>query len=184
MTGISGDFTDCTVFIYDEEGNQLIDTVVTSHDRVSRQLQVDVLPDALNLNDLCRLFILSSPTPCEFKCKVKKSGGSMVLALYQGYAKEKRAVKRYSVNTSAFINALYCDGQSYPLQSPVKVALINISRAGVRFRAPFFSFQTGDIFQIDLKVKHNRKELTAEVVNFIDDEPKFSDYGCQFINTI
>ena len=182
MAGISRDFTDYTVFIYDEDGNHMIDTVVTSHDRVARQLQVDVFPDALNINDRCKLLILTSPSPCEFKCQVKKAGGNKVLALFQGHEKENRAVKRYPVSTGALINALYSDGQSYPLLSPVKVELINISRAGVRFRAPFFSFQIGDIFQIDLVVKHKRRELAAEVINFIDDEPKSSDYGCQFIN--
>ena len=182
MAGINADFSDCTVFIYDEEGNHINDTVVTSHDRISRQLQVEVFPEELKINDRCKLFILSSPSPCEFKCKVKKAGGNTVLALYQGSEKENRAVKRYMVSTGALINALYCDGQSYPLQTPVKVELINISRAGVRFRAPFFSFQIGDMFQIDLVVKHKRRELAAEVINFIDNEPKYSDYGCQFVN--
>jgi len=181
MAVINADFTDCSVYIYDEDGNLITDTVVTSHDRLSRQLQVDVFPEGLNVNDRCKLLILSSPSPCEFKSKVKRVGGNMVLALYQGSEKENRAVKRYTVSTTALINTLYCDGQPYPLQTPVKVAIINISRAGVRFRAPFFSFQIGDMFQMDLIVKQSLKELTAEVINFIDDAPKSSDYGCQFI---
>jgi len=62
--------------------------------------------------------------------------------------------------------------------------LLNISTTGVRFRAPYYSFQAGDKFKMHLTINNSRKELTAEVVNYIDNEPRSSDYGCRFIDYV
>jgi len=181
MAALGGNFTDYSVFIYDTYGNHLINTIVTDHDKVAKQVQVSTMPKELKVNDDCKLLILSSPTPCEFQGKVKKVGGSQYIAMFQGYEKESRGSTRYSVKTPALISTLICDGEPYPLQNPVKVILLNISTTGIRFRAPFYSFQDGDIFKIHFIIKDSKKELTAEVVNHFDNEPQASDYGCRFI---
>jgi len=181
MAALSSDFTDHTVLIYDAYDNHLISTIVRSHDRGAQQLQVNIMPDELKVNDDCKLLVLSSPIPCEYQGKVKKVGGNIFIAMFQGQEKESRSSARYPVSTPALIDALIVDNQLHPLQSPIKVILINISTNGVRFRAPYYSFESGDEFQMHLVISNNRKKITAEVVNFVDNGNTSSDYGCRFI---
>ena len=178
---LGGNHTDHSVLIYDADGNHLIDTVVKFHDRQEKHLQVGIMPDSLKVNDDCKLLILSAPAPCEYLGKVKKVGGNLFIAMFQGHTKENREATRYNVNTYAVIDTLVADGKPYELHTPVKVILLNISTSGVRFRAPYYSFDDGDIFEILLDIKNNRKRLTAQVVNHVDREPAASDYGCRFI---
>ena len=184
MAALAGNFTDHSVFIYDADGNHLINTTVTNHDRDAKQMQVSIMPNELKVNDNCKLLVLASPTPCEFQGKVKKVGGNKFIAMFQGHEVENRGAARYSVNTAAVIYTFICDGQPYHLHTPVKVVILNISTTGVRFRAPFYSFQKGDIFKMHLSINNSRKDLTAEVMNFIDNEPNSSDYGCRFVEVV
>ena len=187
MPVVGTDFTDNTVFIYDEDGNHLNDTIVTSHDKISQQIQVSIMPEALKLNDNCKLLILSSPTPCEYRGKVKKVGGSRFIAMFQGQEKESRGSTRYPVNTPALIDVIFTDNQPAHLQKPIQVALINISTSGVRFRAPYYSLEDNDKFQMHMIINNNRKKLIAQVINHVDytnKEPNQSDYGCRFIEIL
>ena len=184
MAAFAGNFTDHSVFIYDANGNPLVNTIVTDHDRDSKQMQVSDMPNELKVNDDCRLLVLASPTPYEFQGKVKKVGGNKYIAMFQGHEVENRGAARYTVNTSAVVNTFISDGQPYLLHTPVKVVLLNISTTGVRFRAPYYSFQKGDKFKMHMTINNNRKELTAEVVNLIDNEPHSSDYGCRFVDIV
>ena len=178
---LGSDFTDYTVLIYDVDGNHLIDTVVTSHDRNQQQIQVSIMPEELKANDDCKLLILSSPIPCEYRGKVKKSGGSLFIAMFYGQEKESRGAARYAVSTPALIDALIVDGQTHPLQNLIKVVLINVSTNGVRFRAPYYSFEVGDKFTMHFAVSNSTKSLSAVVVNNVDNGTTSSDYGCRFI---
>ena len=180
---LSGNHTDQSVFIYDSDGNHLIDTVVKFHDREEKHLQVGTMPESLKVNDDCKLLILSAPVPCEYLGKVKKVGGNLLIAMFQGHTKESREAARYNINTSALIDRLITEGKPYELHTPVKVVLLNISTSGVRFRAPFYSFDDGDMFEILLDIKDNKKRLIAQVVNHVDREPAVSDYGCRFIES-
>ena len=181
MATLGSDFTDFTVLIYDMNGNHLVDTVITSHDRNSQQIQVAIMPEELKANDDCKLLILSSPIPCEYRGKIKKSGGSLFIAMFFGQEKESRGSTRYAVSTPALIDALIVDGKPYPLQNLVKVVLINVSTNGVRFRAPYYSFEVGDHFQMHFAVSNSTKKLTAVVVNSSDNGTTSSDYGCRFV---
>ena len=181
MAALSGDFTDQTVLIYDLKGNHLGSTSINSHDRRLQQIQVNLLPDELKINDDCKLLVLSSPIPCEYMGKIKKSGGSIYIAMFQGQERESRGSARYPVNTPALVDALIMDNKVHNLQTPIKINLINISTTGVRFRAPFYSFEVGDIFQMYLSISNNNKRMTARVINHKDNEPSSSDYGCSFI---
>jgi len=181
MAVLAGDFTNHTALIYDIYGNYMISTTILTHDREAKQVIMERLPVELRVNDNCKLIILTTPTPCEFSGKVKRMGGNYYLALFQGQEKESREAPRYPVNTPALITALIENGQAHRIQSPIKVVLINISTTGIRFRAPFYSFEIGDLFQMDLFIGNNQKKVTAKVVNSVDHKNEMSDYGCIFI---
>jgi len=184
MSVLTGDFTGCSILIYDTDGNHLGSTAVKEHDRGDQHIKVNLMPDGLKTNDNCKLFILSSPTPCEFTGRVKKIGGSLTIAMFQGQEKENRAATRYAVNNTALVEALIIDGKAYSLQNPIKVDLLNISTSGVRFRAPFYSFEVEDVFSMHMLISNSRKKITAEIMNHIDNEPTSSDYGCRFMEIV
>jgi len=181
MAVLSSDFTDHTVLVYNTEGVHLVSTTVMTHDKEARQVVLESMPNELKINENCRLIILTSPTPCEFQGKVKKLGAGIYIALFQGQEVEGRDAPRYPVSTPALITALIEDGQAHRIQTPVKVTLINISTTGVRFRAPYYSFDIGDMFQMDMFIGKNQKKVTARVVNNEDQSNDSSDYGCRFL---
>ena len=181
MSALGSDFTDNTIFIYDTSGIHLKDTSVTSHDRRTQHIQVGAMPAELKINDNCKLLIMSSPAPCEFLGKVKREGGNLYIAMFQGQEKESRGATRYPVTTPAMIDSFIVDNQEHPLQNPIHVVLINISTTGVRFRAPYYSFEEGDVFRMHLVISNNKRRITAEVNNYVDEELKHSDYGCRFL---
>ena len=180
MALLTGDFSGHTVLIYDLDGNHLTSTVIREYDRGDRQIRVNLMPDSLKVNDNCKLLILSSPTPCEFQGKVKRIGGNFYIAMFQGQEKESRGAARYQVNTPALIENLIVEKKAHPLLTPVTVVLLNISTSGVRFRAPFYSLEDGDIFQMNLEISNSKKNITAQVINHNDIDNKHSDYGCKF----
>jgi hypothetical protein len=181
MAALSSNYTDYTVLIYDTNGVHLRTTVVTSYDKQAQRIQVRRMPSNLNVNDDCKLLILSSPSPCEYLGKVRKEGAALYIAMFQGQEKESRGATRYAVDTPGLIDALVCDNNPYPLHSPVKVVLINVSTTGMRFRAPYYCLTVGDVFKMHLVVSGSEKQLLAKIVNYSDKEQESSDYGCRFI---
>jgi len=178
------DFTGCSIFIYDTSGNQLGTTVVREHDRKEQVIQVNIMPAELKPNDDCKVFLLSSPVPCEFFGKIRKSAGNLMIAMFQGQVKESRGAMRYSVNSPAEIEALVIEGKPYYLQNTVRVTLINISTSGVRFRAPHYTFNEGDIFMMNMAVSNSKKRITADVVNCLEKGIEHTDYGCRFMEVL
>ena len=181
MAALASIYIDHTVLIYDTDNNHLITTVVTKHDKVEQRIQVSRMPKGLKNNDDCKLLILSSPTPCEYLGKVRKVGGVFTFAMFQGQEKEKRGATRYTITATAQIDALVIDGIPHTLHTQVNVDLINISTSGVRFRAPYYSFETGDIFMMHLIISNNKKRITTKIVNYVDNKQESSDYGCRFL---
>jgi len=181
MAALASDFTGHTILVYNTEGTHLVSTFVTAHDRDSRQVFLESMPNELKINENCRLIILTSPTPCEFLGRVKKLGGNRYIALFQGQEKESRETLRYSVNNPALITAFLENGEPYRIQTPIKVVLINISTTGIRFRAPYYSFEIGDEFQMDLFIGSKQKKITAKVINSVDQSSNTSEYGCHFL---
>jgi len=184
MSTLASDFTGCSIFLYDTNGNQLGSTVVREHDRKEQMIQVNIMPDELKPNDDCKVFVLSSPVPCEFSGKIKKIAGTLMIAMFQGQVKENRAAMRYAVNSPASVEALIIDNKPYYLQTQVKVKLINISTSGVRFRAPHYSFNDGDIFKMIMIVSNSTKVITAEIMNCLDKGAEHTDYGCRFMEVL
>jgi len=181
MSSLASDYTGNTVLIYTTNGDHLVSTVITEHDKHAKQIQLETFPTGLNVNDECKLMILSSPAPCEFNGKVKKTGASLFIGMFQGQERESRSATRYPVNTPALITAHLIDGTTHPIQNPLAVALINISTSGVRFRAAYYSLDVGDEFEMHLIINNNRKKVVAGVVNTLDNGTESSEYGCAFI---
>ena len=181
MAVLGSDLTGFSVLIYDTNGTHLGSTTVISHDRKTQWIQVKHIPSGLRTNDSCKLLVLSSPSPCEYQGKIKREGADSYIAIFQGQEKESRGATRYKVNTSALIDTLIYDRQPFSLHTPAKVDLINISTSGARFRAPFYSFIKGVIFQMHFTISGSQKMLVAEIVNYTDKEPASSEYGCRFL---
>ena len=181
MSALASDYTGNTVLIYDTYGNHLASTTVKEHDRDAKQIRINSIPDGLSVNDECKLFILSSPAPCEFSGKVKKIGGNPFIGMFQGQEKENRGATRYPVTTPALITVQYINGKPYPLQTPLTVTLKNISTSGVRFTAPYYSLDVNDEFEMHLIINNARKKITAKVVNNLDGSKETTDYGCIFL---
>jgi len=181
MVALNVDYSDHSVLIYDMDGNHLVNTVVREHDKAEKQIRVNSMPASLKANDDCKLLILTSPAPCEYQGKVKKIGGAFYIAMFQGQMKENRTASRFAVNTPAIIDVCVIEGQQYKLHSPIKVILKNISTSGVRFAAPFHAFNDRDKFRMHMTISGAKKQLIAEVMNHLDNEPKATDYGCRFV---
>ena len=181
MAALSGDYTDCSILIYDQAGNHLGSTVIKYYDKVSLRIEVQALPPNLGVSDFCKVLILSTPSPCEYQGRINKEGARKTIAMFQGHEKESRAAARYKVNYPAMIENLVYEGRAYPLLTPLEVGLINISQSGVRFSAPNNSLSEDDKFQMRMKISESDKLLIAEVVNHKDNEMTASEYGCRFL---
>ncbi|MCL2663064.1 MAG: PilZ domain-containing protein [Oscillospiraceae bacterium] len=181
MSALAADYTMQTVLIYDTDGKHLITTYVLMHEKDTKQIIVETLPDCLKLNNNCKVMILSAPVPVEFDGKIKRLGNGLCIAMFQGQERDGRSSERYSINTPAQISTLVVDGQQHQIQTPIKVMLMNISTTGLRFRAPFYSFEVGDQFQMDFSVGTNQKKAVVKVMNAVDNGSESSDYGCRFI---
>jgi len=181
MTSLSADFTGCPVLIYSESGVLLGSTEIEAYDRGVMRVEVKETPPSLNAGGVCRMLILSSPSPCEFQGRIIKEGARKSIAMFFGQEKENRSATRYKVDYEATIENLICDGKAYPLHTPQVVSLINISQSGARFRTPQYSFIDGDRFQMRMLIKDSAKLLIADVVNHIDKDNGYSEYGCRFL---
>ena len=181
MSVLVSDFTGCSVLLYDTKNNHLGSAIIKEHDRGEQYIRLNKLPTVLNANDNCKVFVLSSPIPCEFSGKLRKIGGSLIIAMFQGNEVENRSAMRHPIKTTASISALIIDDQVHFPQNPINVKLINISTNGVRFRAPFYTLNNGDIFKMHLVISNSKRVITAEVVNSVDQGTTHTDYGCRFM---
>jgi len=181
MSALSGDHTGCSVLVYDPEGNHLINTRVTYHDKRTLQIMLQENPARLEPGSICRLLIMTSPSPCEYMGRVTMVSLKKMIALYHGSEKESRRASRYEVSFSAVIENLIHEGKAYPLHTPLTVRLINVSKSGVRFRAPALALIDGDRFQMRMKIGEGDKLLIAEAVNHTDNDDGTTEYGCKFL---
>ena len=181
MSTLSIDYTGCSILIYTEEGEHLCSTSIKSYDRQMLRIEVQNHLTSLNAGDNCKLLILSSPTPCEYRGRLIKEGTKKFILMHDGQTREMRRVERYEINIPAQILDLVCDGLYYTLHTPIEVELMNISKAGVRFSAPYFSLMAGDIFRMSMKIGNNNKLLIAEVTNNLDKGTSKSEYGCRLL---
>ncbi|MCL2820577.1 MAG: PilZ domain-containing protein [Oscillospiraceae bacterium] len=181
MSALVADYTGNTVFIYSTDGVHLLSTVIKEHNKSAKQIELNSYPPALKVNDECKLLILSSPTPCEFMGKIQKVAGSPYIGMFQGQEREGRGATRYTIAAPALITTLFIDGKSHPLQTPIAVTLINMSTSGIRFRAPFYTLDVDDEFEMHFIINNIRKKITAKVINSMDNQSNSTDYGCLFM---
>jgi hypothetical protein len=180
MSVLRGDFTGCSILIYDTNGEHLINTKIIRYDRDILRIMVEE-PPVLRVGAGCKLLILTDPSPCEYQGRITKEGMNLFIAMYQGQEMEKRASQRYSVSFPAQIENLVCDGRAYPLHTPVEVGLMNISKSGIRFRAPNNTLMDGDRFQMRMKIGEGDKLLIADAIHHVDRDTGESEYGCKFL---
>ena len=181
MPALSVDYTGSTILINDTEGNLLSSTIITSCEKETLRIEVEEMPEALVNGASCRLLILSSPAPYEYQGRVLREGSRMSIALFRGQEMENRGNMRYKINSPALIEHLVCNGQAYPLHTPLKVELMNISKSGVRFSTPYYAMTNGDRFQMRMKISDSEKLLIADVNNCLDNGTESSEYGCLFL---
>ena len=182
MAVLRTDYTGCTVLLYDNEGERIdTDTVAKFSWKTQEMHLLKGVPKCLSVGDSCRLLILINPMPHEYQGKVVKDGMNLFYAVFKGSEKESRKAARYTLNSPAFIETYVCDDTAHKLFSSIEINLVNISKSGVRFRAPFYTLLVDDIFQMLMKIGDNDKLLTAQVINYIDKDG-VSEYGCLFLD--
>ena len=181
MSPINNDYTGCSVLIYDEAGNHVCDTEVTYYNKNTLLIEVEDSLKTLDEHETCRLLILTSPSPCEYRGKINLIGKSKLIAMYDGKESEKREESRYIVRLPVLIENYICDDKIYPLHTPLAVEMINISRNGARLRMPKNTLSNGDRFRMSVAIKDKYKNVIAEVKNQTQNEADAYEYGCRFL---
>jgi len=181
MKSLNSDYTGCSIFIYDESGNQLNRTLVTYYNKRILRIEVEEPPLALDAGDACKLLIMTAPKPCEYQGRIIRIGRRKPIAMYSGKELENRAETRYKVKLPATIENYICDGSAYPMHVPLDVELTNISKGGTRIRTPYNALSKGDRFLMRMDISGRNKLLIAEVRNLFDVGSEASEYGCKFL---
>jgi hypothetical protein len=181
MSGVKNDYIGCSVILYDEEGATLSSATVVSHNIIEKRIQLDEISDVLRVGDMCRLLILTEPSPREYFGRIRFDFGDSYIALFRGKEKELRGATRYKVNFAANIEKLIYNGKEYDLYEPVEVRLINISTSGMRFCARLNTINIDDRFKATISFDDNVKTLYAQVVNKREIEDSREEYGCRFL---
>jgi hypothetical protein len=170
----------CPVHIYDTANKLLLSSKITDHDRKNERIEVESTIPGAKKGEECRIYIATPPTPCEYKGRVFLLGyTSTTFALYGRKEKEIREHTRYPVKTTAVIESMVYAGKSYALHTPAEVLVLNISKGGVKVRAPYNAMVVGCKFEIRLKIGERYELLLAEVMNASDLEKTNTDYGCR-----
>jgi len=181
MGALNTDYTGCSVFIYDEEGKHLCNTIVTHHNRKMLRIEVEEPPQSLEAGDACRLLILTSPTPCEYLGRIAHLGKTKPIAIYRGQEHEKRGEQRFSVSIPAYVENYICDDNIYPMHCHLGAEIINISKNGTRFRTPYYAMTVGDRFKMRFEANDRYKLIFADVMNLTNQDTKTSEYGCRIL---
>ena len=182
MKGLGSDYTDCAIFIYDTAGNLVCSTAVTKHDRKTMQVEVKDIPPSLGVGAACAMLIITSPTPCEYQGRIINDGVKKIIAMYRGRERENRGAARYKINSPALIENLIRDGNSYPLNSPISIEVIEISKSGLRFSAMDKALTNCERFQMRMKISNSDKLLVASIVHIVYKDNGIVEYGCNFLS--
>ncbi len=170
----------CAAQIYDAGDRLVYTSKVKEFDRRNAEIEVEGYVPGLKKGEVCRVYVASPPTPCEFKGKILMVGyGSTTFGLYNRQEKEVREHPRYPVKTPAVIERMVYAGQSYALHTPASVLVLNISKGGVKVRAPHNAMAVGNKFEMRLRIGEQDQMLLAEVMNANNIETTHTDYGCR-----
>ncbi|MDR0248332.1 MAG: PilZ domain-containing protein [Oscillospiraceae bacterium] len=180
MSALTNNFTGCSVVFYSDGGDRLGQAVITSYDKEALTIEADK-PPAVTDGTRLEVLILTSPVPVNYRCKAVIRGRRTLFALHSGKEKNTRQDPRHKLDATALVTRIAGADESFKLAVPFEVKLSNISKAGVRFRAPrgLVPHSTRILLQIDLGGK--KQLMVADVVNFHDTTPELYDYGCRFV---
>ena len=181
MSTSNTDYVGSHVLVYNDEGENIFDTIVIEYDKVDKHIILEELPPELSVGDTCKLFVLTEPTPKECFGRIKFDAGKTIVAIFKEQSKEQRRATRYKVDFTGSIEKLVYDKQPYALHEPVEVKLINISTGGVRFKAHPDTISKGDSFHMRVAIRSEVKLLIATVVNNKEINSENAEYGCRFI---
>jgi hypothetical protein len=175
------DYTGDTVLVYSPNNTYLYESVVTFHDKKKHRVELHRgMHSSLNVDDICTLLFMNTPSPSEFKGRVVKEGLQYYFLLFRGKAKEDRKTTRFAAKFNANIEELIFDGEKFPLLNPITVTTINISKTGVRFAAPQNTLLNGDAFTLRLKIDKSDRLFNAAVINYRNTNADTTEYGCSF----
>ena len=181
----TGSYEGFTVLVYTPEGQHLKSCIISKHDRDAQRIELrDLMPEVLNIDDICPLLIIKGSSPREYQGRVAKWGADLVFLLFRGRDKESRTARRYRVDFAGNIDSLFREGIAYPLFEPLPVQALNISKGGLRFAAPPDTLSTGDEILINLKIENRDKQFHVHVLNVFErtlEDGIRCEYGCQLV---
>ena len=170
----------CSVVLHSDRWELLGTASIIAHDVKANAIELSTVPENVQIGKMHKVMIFSPNRLREYTARADRYGGKTLFLLSKGQDKENRASERHPVDFDAVIESLTCDNKEYTLCLGINVKLVNISRSGVRFTAPFYTLLMGDIFSIRMEIGGLYKLIVAEVVNNINTEPVESQYGCRF----
>lgn len=175
----------CQVFISDEEGKTLTNSLIREYDQGHRIITIPTLNNVNILNKIVGVRIVTEDAICEYRGRVFRSRLDALMldiSLFKGQElSEGRASKRFYANASAFVIFMVVDNKKMPLLSPLAVTVVNISATGVLLRARSYALSQGDTIEIDLNIDGNPLVIQGKVVRINTSLGNDSEYGCKLI---
>lgn len=181
---LAGNYTGCTIFIYDTFGNMLAKATVAEHSGDARPLVVYSRALATKSGAHVSVLIAAGNVLHEYSGRLRTSvmdGAATEILLFQGKVKESRAAKRYNVNTEAFIHAMVFGGTILRLLHPLKALIVNLSTSGVLISTPPNYFMIGHVFKLVFAIEDNSTTVFAKVVRITGAAADAVQYGCAFV---
>ena len=177
------DFTYCRADISDEDGNFLVNVKIWEHD--IKEGYIEVQPSPALIGEMwCTIVVRTSPAPCTFQGRIRKSRGRTIITIVKENILEGRKSHRYKINMMVEVEGLVYDDKVYPLHTNIEAQVEDISRGGMRLRTSSGAFNFGDKVLIRLETDKgppNGFLLFAEIVSHVDVLKEYSSYGCRFI---
>jgi len=173
----------CSLIVLDENENHIAELRISTYNEKEKSIELSadpILPEGISKYDL---IIMVQPAPVKCIGVLRKMLGRKSFLISNEVPINKRVFERFNMSTPVVINGLIADDAVYPLQRTIAATLVNISRNGLRLRAPANTFVKGNTFAARLSLKGVEKTITATVVNY-KDSGSFSEFGCRLLGTV
>ena len=177
---MSANLNECVVYIYNNDGSLAVESIVIEHDAATNTIVIDSTPALIDKTQY-NLMILTPSAPYSFSGLVDIRKNQLTIKLFRGEIKEKRGDTRHKISGEAEVTAYLWGGNVFKLHSPLKANLLNISKNGIRISMGFNSMSVGDVIHIRMQIQGMKRNLTALVVNNVDNDRESSDYGCRLV---
>ena len=182
MASFSGHLTDSLVVIYDVNGVFLTKTIVTSHDKSAKLIEVAEGLDNVKIGARFHLLIVHPDGASEFGGTLRGSRkGVFEIAIFGEKQRGARGSTRHNLNTSAMIREITVNSKRETLETPVNVIIENISTTGVLINSKEMRFSAGSVLQIEFTIQGKNTLLIGKVVREqLKDDGSYC-YGCQLL---